>query len=516
MIELRDYQLHCNDLIRKEFSEKKKRLLVVAPPGAGKGTIIGYQASTAAKRGLRVLIFMHKRELVIQQAKRIANQFGYHKIGFYLSGVKCREMPIMIGTVQTMTKRKISDFDLIILDEGHRIKTNQHQLIYDKFKDKYFIAFTATPFRGDKKGFSKEFDSIVQFITYNELVQKKALVPTVVNSPKISPDLDGVHIKLGEFVDKELFDKFNEERIYRGVVEKWIELANGKKTIIFNVNDKSHSKKTAEWFQKYGIDARAIDSDTPMKEREELLDQFAKNKYPVLCNIGLFTEGISIDDTECIVFNVATKVLTKWVQAAARGSRPVFNEDMSDWAKGPDGKYIKPHCLIIDFGGNAKRFGYVDDYDIIPFTLDGTPPVKKEAALKDCPVCDRSVYVQTRVCPDCGHVFEIKNKDKRIYADEVEWEIVDRVLTLVERFQKMSATRIEKAKPPAHILRAIAKARNYRPAWAAHMAYRLGYTDINPAVEPRFGEIYAYLQLQEKNAGVENIMQVLEEKMTIE
>lgn len=515
MIELRDYQLKCNELIREEFRKGNKRVLVVAPPGAGKGTIIAFQAATAARAKKRVLIFMHKRELALQQGARIIKQFGYNKIGYYLSGTKQREMPIMIGTVQTMTKRKISDFDLILIDEGHRIKTNQHQDIYSQFKDNaYCLAFTATPFRGDKKGFRDDFDAIVQFTTYNKLVQEKALVPTKIIAPKIAPELDGVHIRAGEFVDKEMFDEYNKERIYRGVVEKWLEYANGKKTIVFNVNNKDHSKLTAEWFQKYGVDARFIDCDTPAKERERLLKQFERSEYPVLCNIGLFTEGISIDDTECIVFNVGTKVLTKWVQAAARGSRPVF--DGSDWAKGPDGEYLKPHCLILDFGGNGDRFGYVDDYDLIPFTLDGTPKSNQEAPTKKCPVCDLLVYVQTRVCPDCGHVFEFNSKEKRIFSDETEWHVLDRAKTMLDRFLKMRYEKMLAAKPPMHLLRMIALSKGFQPSWAAYTAYKLGHIEVDPARDAvTIAQILGTIKKREEEMGVSKLFEEIESKFVM-
>lgn len=487
--------------MREEFRKGNKRVLCVAPPGAGKGTIIAHMAVAAAQAGKRVLIFMHKRELVIQQGKRIVDQFGYNRIGFYLSGAKHRELPIMIGTVQTMVNRKLNDFDLIILDECHRIKTAQHQQIYGQFAGKFAIGFTATPFRGDKKGFRDEFDAIVQFTTYGELVRLKALVPTKVIAPKIAPELDGVHIRAGEYVDAELYDAYNKERIYRGVVEKWMEYANGKKTIIFNVNNKGHSQETAEWFRKYGIDARSIDCDTPKKERERLLQEFQDNKYPVLCNIGLFTEGVSIDDTECIIFNVATKVLTKWVQAAARGSRPVWNRDYSDWEVGADGQYVKPHCLILDFGHNCDRHGYVDDYDIVPFTLDGTPKRIGEAATKTCPECDFVVYAQTRVCPECGYAFEFKNHEKRIFSDEAEWAEVDRVRSLVKKLQAMPYNRLEKMGP--QFLRIAGKIRNYKPSWAAYQAYRQGFVEINPHDDPgaNIPKILAFLIGREFDAG---------------
>lgn len=514
MIELRPYQQRGKDLIRQAFARGSKRLLVVAPPGAGKGTMIAEQAVSASIRGKKTLVYMHKRELVMQQGARIAKQFNFYDVGYYLSGTKQKTKPIMIGSVQTMVNRKLGDFDLVILDEAHRVKTGQHQIIHQKYKDSFVVAYTATPFRGDKKGFTEDFDEIIQFTTYNELVQLKALVPTKVIAPKLAPNVDGVHIRQGEYVDQELYKLYNEERIYRAVVEKWIEYANDKKTIIFNVNNKGHSRQTAEWFRTYGIDARSIDCDTPKKERDKLLKDFENNKFKVLCNIALFTEGVSIDDTECIIFNVATKVLTKWVQASARGSRPVFDETGKDWAKGPDGNYKKPHCLIIDFGHNCERHGFVDDYDQVPFDLSGKPKRKnKEQVTKSCPACDLMVSVQTRTCPGCGHTFAVVNKENKVFADEVEWGEVDRALKLVEKFQTMSYNVIEKTPPGPHLLRIVGLVRNYKPSWAAFQAYKAGYVQINPAGDTAaINQINQFLQAREIDSGYHDIYLLIKEK----
>ncbi len=503
------------NLIKAAFIAGKKRLMVVAPPGSGKGTIIAYAAAEAVKNGKKVLIFMHKRELVIQQGARIIKQFGFTDIGYYLSGTKQTLRPIMIGTVQTMANRKLSDFDLIIIDEGHRVKTKQHQDIYNQFNGKFKLSFTATPFRGDKKSFEDDFDDIIQFTTYNELVSLKALVPTKVISPKLAPNVDGVHIRGNEFVDNELFDVYDDDRIYKAVVEKWLEFANGKKTIVFNINNKEHSQKTAEYFRKYNIDARAIDCSTPTKERSRLLKEFEENRFPVLCNIGLFTEGISIDDTECIVFNVATKMLQKWVQAGARGSRPVFNKDYSDWLKGPDGEYVKPHCLIIDFGHNCERHGFIDDYDQMKFNLSGRPKATRESPVKTCPECELTISVQRKTCPECGYVFNFLSKENKVFSDEVEWGEVNRAQKLAEKYMNMNYSKLEKSLPGPHLLRFIGVVRNYQPNWAVYQAYKAGYVTLNPAEGVlAIEQIKKFLEQKEKEQGYHNMYLEMKNKFS--
>lgn len=519
-IHLRDYQEEEINLVRNAFIKGHKRVMSVLPPGAGKGTLIAKHAVDAVMKGKRVLIFMHKRELAIQQAERIVKQFGFRDVGFIISGLPKAQKPIMIGTVQTMTRRNIyQGFDLIIVDECHRIKTNQHQSIMEMFPDRWVIGYTATPFRSDKKGFKDDFDVLIQCTNYNKMVKQKYLVATRVVEPDVPLDFTGIKLRSNggekDFNNDELLERFDDDKVYRQVVEKWLQWGKGKKTIVFTVNSKIHCRKTAEYFQKYNIDARPIDSDTTPEERNRLFESFKKGDYPVLCNIGLFTEGISIDDTDCIVFNVATQSPTKWVQAAARGSRPVWNSDYSDWLS-KDGEYIKTHCLIIDFGGNRERHGKVDDYDIFPFDLSGTPPKKGEAKTKDCPACGEVVFVQTRTCPKCGYQFPIKPKeDGQVFADEVDWKVVDRVKALVdkvssERLPHDQLKRWLESSPMGHLLRLIAKVRGYGENWSYYTAIRYGYTDKK--IEEK-DAILEQLRAFEKENGifeaVEQIDQIL-------
>jgi superfamily II DNA or RNA helicase len=272
-----------------------------------------------------------------------------------------------------------------------------------------------------------------------------------------------------------------------------------------------HCHTLARYFNEAGVDARAITSKTSREERTKMLEEFEKNKYPVLINIGLFTEGLSIDDTETIAFAVATRSPTKYFQAATRGSRPVFNSA---------GENIKDHCLILDFGGNTERHGFVDDYDIVPFTLEGTPPRSKEAHMKVCPKCEEVVFVQTKKCPGCGYKFPVKVKiDEKLYVDEVEFREIQRAKSLYKKIVELDYGKIEQAliqNPRPEIIRAIGMIKGYNQFWAVHAAYRMGYLGWmgrKPVSLKDKHRAIKWLKEQEKEKGYDGVVEQLKSRL---
>lgn len=478
MIKLRTYQQRAIEDIRASIRAGKTRILLVSPPGAGKGTIIGKIMADTAMKGGRALFVVHRKELVLQTAERTVKQFGYKHVGFYMAGVKKSEQPCMFGSIQTIAARTImNNFRVVIIDEAHRIKTPQYQeLVKSLAPGTILIGFTATPFRTDKKTFEEDFDTLVQACRYQELVDMKFLVPTRAIGPEVAPNLNGVHLRGGEFKDDELFKRFNEERVYKGIVDSWLKWGEGRRTIVYCVNSTEHCEKVTEYFQRAGVDARSIHSKSPNRDAD--YEAFQKKEFPVLVNVNLFTEGISVDDVDCIVFAVATMSNTKYIQAATRASRPVWNPDYSDWAKGPNGEYLKTDALIIDLGQNTDRFGYVDDYDLFPFDLSGEPKRKGEAPTRTCPVCRKINRIQVKVC-ECGHIFPVRPKDK-MFLDDAEFAVKDRLAALVSKWDnpRMSSGAIKKklAKfplPTPGLLNVIGVIKGFSPGWMVHTAVEL-------------------------------------------
>ena len=127
------------------------------------------------------------------------------------------------------------------------------------------------------------------------------------------------------------------ERLYNCVME----YANNRKGFVYAINI-NHARSIAEYYQSQGVHAVAIDSHTPVKERERIISSFRSGGLQVLVNVDIFSEGFDCPDVEFIQLARPTLSLAKYLQMVGRGLRP---------SKG------KKNCMIIDNVGLYRVFG---------------------------------------------------------------------------------------------------------------------------------------------------------------
>ena len=112
-------------------------------------------------------------------------------------------------------------------------------------------------------------------------------------------------------------------------------------------SDGDYAKAIAECYCALGIKAVALDSKTPAKTRQRMVEAFRKGDLDCLVNVNLFDEGFDCPDVEYIQLARPTLSLAKYLQMVGRGLR-INKED-------PD-----KVCMIIDNVGNYRKFGYPD------------------------------------------------------------------------------------------------------------------------------------------------------------
>ena len=77
--------------------------LLVAPTGAGKTHILAAITQAAAARGRRILILVHRRELIRQTSAKLAHAGVNH--GIIAAGFEPSDYPVQVASVQTLARR---------------------------------------------------------------------------------------------------------------------------------------------------------------------------------------------------------------------------------------------------------------------------------------------------------------------------------------------------------------------------------------------------------------------------
>lgn len=389
-MDLRPYQNQALDGVRNELRAGKKRVLVVAPTGSGKTVIASKIIDCAVAKSSRVLFVAHRREIIYQTSKKLTDIGVEH--GLILSGHRPSLMaPVHVASIQTLIRREVPNAQIVIFDEAHHVSARSYQKIIEQYPEATILGLTATPCRRDGKGLGATFDSIIQVAQVKELVEQDYLVPFVAYAPS-KPDLKGVKVKMGDYVEDELAAAVDKPQLIGDITEHWHKLAKDRQTIVFCASI-AHSHHLVEAFRNSGVAVEHLDGETPKDRREEILNDLSKGNIQVVCNVGVLTEGYDCPVVSCIVLARPTKSYGLFLQMAGRGMRP---------APG------KTDLLLLDHSGSIYEHGLIDE-DVI-WTLEPGKlswEKKKYEKKTQCPwICDHCHYInqpsKDKHCSKCG------------------------------------------------------------------------------------------------------------------
>ncbi len=173
---LRRYQEIGVGEIRGAFARGIRRVLFVLPTGGGKTIVFCYIATEAARRGKRILILVHRQELV-DQASRALKAMGVDH-GVIAAGYRRTEAPaVQVASVMTMVRQLGEDsFDLLVIDEAHHAIAGSWSRTVDGFPDAFVLGVTATPERLDGRGLRDRFDEMIVGPSVHDLISGGHLV----------------------------------------------------------------------------------------------------------------------------------------------------------------------------------------------------------------------------------------------------------------------------------------------------------------------------------------------------
>lgn len=457
---LRPYQAQGLEDIRSAMGRGAKSIVYCLPTGGGKTVIFTSIAQGAERKGKRILILVHRGEL-LRQCREKLTELGVRS-GVIKSGAELAYMwPVQVGSVQTIARRldQIPEPDLIICDEGHHATSPMFQRIFKKWPRARRLLVTATPARLDGKGLGIVADSMILGPDMKTLIAQGFLVPSRVYAPPSALKRDELHTVAGDFNRYEVAAAMDRPVITGSAVEHYRKLCDWKPALAF-CTSVEHSTHVAETFTAAGYKAAMIEGKHSDFERHRMITDLARGELHVLASAELIGEGVDIPVVSASIMLRPTKSVTVYLQQAGRAMRI---------AEG------KTHAFIIDHVGNCKEHGLPDE--LREWTLEGRPKRDKLLGLRTCKQCF-CTHVPAPKCPQCGYVY-FGDGGGRGAPDVVDGELVeiseeDRVLNAADRHRaEMRDRRREEGMAKSlDELKAIGRKRGYKDSWA-HIKWKI-------------------------------------------
>lgn len=322
-MQLRTYQKEAKNAVFSEWENGNTKTLIVLPTGCGKTIVFAKITEDCVKAGDRVLILAHRGELLEQASDKIFKATGL-KCAVEKADQSCLNtwFRVVVGSVQTLMREKRlanfekNYFDTIIVDEAHHAISDSYQRVLNYFENAKVLGVTATPDRGDMKNLGSVFESLAYEYTLPKAIKEGYLSPIKAVTIPLQLDLSGVATQAGDFKASDI-DTALDPYLYQ-IAEEMKKYCKDRKTVVFLPLVKT-SQKFRDILNTKEFQAAEVNGSS--EDRAEILKDFENDKYNVLCNSMLLTEGWDCPSVDCIIVLRPTKVRGLYCQMVGRGTR---------------------------------------------------------------------------------------------------------------------------------------------------------------------------------------------------
>jgi DNA repair protein RadD len=439
------HQERALEALRQSLLSGKRRPMLQAPTGFGKTLTAAHIIQRALDKGKRVAFTVPSINLVDQTVTAFEAE-GIHCLGV-LQGAHPRtdrEAPVQICSVQTLTRRKRLDADLVLVDEAHGLYRDVLRWMQD-CPDLPFIGLSATPWT---RGLGKYFDDLIVAATTTDLIRDGFLSPFTVYAPS-NPDLSSVATIGGDFREDELSEAMDRPAITGDIIAEWMRRGQDRQTLAFCV-DRKHARHVHERFEEIGVASEYMDGKTVREDREPIFERFRSGLTRVICNVGVLVAGVDLPEVACLIDARPTQSRMRYVQVIGRGLRTAEGKDK---------------LLVLDHAGNALRLGLVTDIHQSHLD-DGKENAAQRKAREQskpppklCEACKAVLPILAKACPACGEPVRVLSKVLELQGDLVELG--------ARRSGKREIPDWERRRFYAELL-GLAEERGYAPGWASH------------------------------------------------
>jgi len=424
-IQDRSYQTEAVGSIYSYFAAKSGNPVVAMPTGTGKSVVIArfLQSVFHYYPNQKIMVLTHVKELIEQNHAKLMAIWPNAPAGIHSAGLKKRDVlnQIIFGGIASVAKKwaEFGFVNLILIDEAHLVSPSEETMYRSLIEGLKsinphlkIIGFTATPWRLGQGRITEDgiftdisFD-ITGLTAFNRLIAEGFLAPLIPKKTKMILDVDGVHMRGGEFIQGELQNAVDKEEITSVALREAMECGYDRRHWLIFCSGVDHAIHTADMLTMMGIPCGAVHSKMKDAERDQVIADFKSGKLRAVANNNVLTTGFDMPGIDLIIMLRPTASPVLWVQMLGRGTRPFECAE-----------YKKENCLVLDFAGNTKRLGPIND-PVIP-RKKGTKG--GEAPVKLCEACGMYNHASVRYCggsphpsPEgCGHEFPIMTKLKQ-------------------------------------------------------------------------------------------------------
>lgn len=368
MITLRENQTEPIDKAIRFFREEKPvPSLIVLPTAWGKSILTAYVAKYC---GEHLVVLQPSKELLEQNYKKylaLCGDFGMNAGIFSASCGRKEIMPITYATIGSIKalgqKFKQLGFTKMLIDEAHLYPREASSMLGRFLKDSginHVLGITATPVKLETyldKGSGQHFSKLVVLTSksrkgnfYKKILhvgQVSEMVRLGFWSPLRYERVDGDESLL-------VFNSSKSEYTEESVQQQYA--ANGGSASILSALDSHRDRQHIICYVPSVADAVELAGQYPQsgvvygeqdkKERELTIERFKAGELRVIFNVRVLSTGFDYTGIDCLVLGISTASIALYYQIIGRGTRIDPN---------------KRDCLVVDLGGNVKRFGRVED-----------------------------------------------------------------------------------------------------------------------------------------------------------
>ncbi len=353
----KQFIFNLNELI----SNGGERGLLISATGTGKTYASAFACRELDPFKVNKLLFITHRETILNQAKETFEKVFHNenkKMAIF-SGTKKEidNVDFIFASYSTIYKKENllkfdkNEFDMIIIDEVHRVGENHYQDIVNYFEPKFLLGMSATPDRTDNYNIYELFDhNILYEIRLMQALDLDFLVPFKYFG---ITDLSVNNIPID---DKSNFNLLTSDERIKHILyqsEYFGYSGNRLKCLVF-ANSVEVGAEISRKLNLAGKRSVFLSGADSIETREDAInrleqDEDNENALDFIVSRDILNEGVDIPSVNQIILLRPTESSIVFLQQLGRGLRKYENKD---------------YVVVLDFIGNyEKNFNIVKAFN---------------------------------------------------------------------------------------------------------------------------------------------------------